>query len=254
VAKVIDDHAVIDRPREVAPGTRLVIIRHGEAVSNVEDLIGGHDGCRGLTDRGVAQCEVLVDRLRTTGELDGAAAVWTSVLPRAIESAEIIAPALGIDVVEKSCSLCEQHPGEADGISWTEFERRYERVSLPGSDPELPLSPGGESWIAFLDRASAGLLDVASRYPGELLVTVAHGGVVAASVIRFLGLPEHGSGVQLHAENTSITEWVRTARRWRLVRFNDVAHLGGPGRDAVRSAVPAWLDNEVTRAPVDQQV
>ena len=70
---------------------RLVIIRHGEAVSNVEDLIGGHDGCRGRTDRGLAQCEVLADRLRTTGELDGAAAVWTSVLPRAIESAEIVA-------------------------------------------------------------------------------------------------------------------------------------------------------------------
>jgi 2,3-bisphosphoglycerate-dependent phosphoglycerate mutase len=239
---------------KVASGTRLVIIRHGEAVSNVEDLIGGHEGCRGLTGRGVAQCEALAERLATTGELDGAAAVWTSVLPRAIESAAIVAPAIGINVVEQSCSLCEQHPGEADGISWAEFERRYARISLPGSDPELPLSPGGESWIAFLDRAAAGLVDVVSRTPGQLVVVIAHGGVIAASMIRFLGIPDDGAGTQLHAENTSITEWVRTVYRWRLVRFNDVAHLGGPGREAVRSVVPAWVDEDTDRSAVDQQV
>ncbi|MGB9113293.1 MAG: histidine phosphatase family protein [Acidimicrobiales bacterium] len=249
-----EEDAMADDAREVAPGTRLVIVRHGEAVSNVEDLIGGHKGCRGLTMRGVAQCEALAERLGTTGELDGAAAVWTSVLPRAIESAAIIAKAIGFDVVEQSCSLCEQHPGEADGISWAEFERRYARVSLPGSDPEIPLSPGGESWVAFLDRAATGLLDVASRAPGQLVVVISHGGVVAASMIRFLGLPDNGAGAQLHAENTSITEWVRTGYRWRLVRFNDVAHLGGSGREAVRSVVPAWVDEEIDRSAVDQQV
>lgn len=250
----MDGRANPSRTREVAPGTRLVIIRHGEAVSNVEDLIGGHLGCRGLTARGVAQCETLAERLRVTDELSGAAAVWTSVLPRAIESAAIIAPALGVDVVEESCGLCEQHPGEADGMTWAEFEQRYKRVSLPGSDPELPLSPGGESWIEFLDRAHAGLIDVVARYPGEVVVAVSHGGVVASSMIRFLGLPDHGSGAQLHAENTSITEWVRTGYRWRLVRFNDVAHLAGPGREAVRSVIPSWVDEEIRRAAIDQQV
>ena len=109
---------------QVAAGTRLVVIRHGEAVANVSDLIGGHRGCRGLTERGVAQCEALAERLRRSGELAGAAAFWTSVLPRAIESAEILAPALGFAAAEQSCSLCEQHPGEADGLSWTEYERR----------------------------------------------------------------------------------------------------------------------------------
>jgi broad specificity phosphatase PhoE len=250
----MDGDDLADATRAVAPRTRLVIIRHGEAVSNVEDLIGGHEGCRGLTARGVAQCEVLAERLRATGELAGAATVWTSVLPRAIESAAILAPAIGVDVVEQRCSLCEQHPGEADGISWSEFERRYERVSRPGSDPELPLSPGGESWIEFLDRAARGLLEVASRSPGELAVVISHGGVIAASLIRFLGIPDNGSGVQLHAENTSLTEWVFTGTRWRLVRFNDVAHLVGPGRAAVRSIPPVWVDEEIVRAAADQQV
>lgn len=250
----MDGEALTGSARDIAAGTRLAIIRHGEAVSNVEDVIGGHRGCRGLTARGAAQCEALAERLRVTGELNGAAAVWTSVLPRAIESAAIIAPAIGFDAAAQSCSLCEQHPGEADGMTWAEFERRYERVSLPGSDPDLPLSPGGESWIEFLDRAAIGLLEVAASAPGQLVVVIGHGGVIAASLIRFLGVPFDGTGVQLHAENTSLTEWVRTGRRWRLVRFNDVAHLGGPGREAVRSMVPSWVDEEVRRAAVDQQV
>ena len=48
-----------------------------------------------------------------------------SVLPRAVETATILAPALGdLDVVQ-DCDFCEQHLGEGDGLSTEEFERRY---------------------------------------------------------------------------------------------------------------------------------
>ena len=51
-------------------------------------------GCTGLTERGGAQAEALRDRLVATGELAGADALYASVLPRAIETAEMLAPAL----------------------------------------------------------------------------------------------------------------------------------------------------------------
>jgi probable phosphoglycerate mutase len=228
-----------------APGTRLAIVRHGEAVCNVEDFIGGHEGCRGLTKRGVRQAEVLAERLRRTGELADAVALWTSMLPRAIETAEIIAPSLGAPVVRRSCGLCERHPGEADGLTWAEYEARYLRVSLPGDDPELPLSPGGESWIDFIDRASASLTALAAAHPGQLLVVVAHGGVIDASVIRFLGLPDHGEAVRLHPDHTSITEWEHTGSRWRFARYNDAAHLAGPDAEELRTPVPDWVGRDL---------
>ena len=31
----------------IAVGTRLAIIRHGEAYANIDSVIGGHKGCRG---------------------------------------------------------------------------------------------------------------------------------------------------------------------------------------------------------------
>ncbi|MGD0219191.1 MAG: histidine phosphatase family protein [Acidimicrobiales bacterium] len=226
----------------IAVGTRLAIIRHGEAFANVDSVIGGHKGCRGLTPRGVTQSEVLAARLVRTGELAGAAALWTSVLPRAVETAAILAPALGLTGFERSCPFCERHPGEADGLTWAEYETRYQRRSLPGDDPEFPTSPGGESWIGFLDRAAAALVALATIHPGELVVVVSHGGVIDASLIRFLELAEHGNVVRLHPDNTSITEWRHTGSRWRLVRYNDAAHLAGLSH--IRSAEPEWVGAE----------
>jgi probable phosphoglycerate mutase len=234
---------------EIGQGTRVVIVRHGEAVCNVEEYIGGPATCRGLTERGVRQAEALAARLARTGELDAAAALYTSVLPRAIETAAIIAPALGGASFVESCSLCERHPGEADGLSWTEYSQRYERRSLPGDEPDLVLAPGGESWAGFLDRASAALTAAAQAHPGGLVVVVAHGGVIDSSMIRFLGLADHGAGVRFHPEHTSLTEWQHTGSKWRLVRYSDAAHLLDPGPVAGSAGRAAGAGNGLLSAP-----
>ncbi|HUY30442.1 MAG TPA: histidine phosphatase family protein [Acidimicrobiales bacterium] len=227
-------------------GTRLVIVRHGEAVCNAEEYIGGHASCRGLTKRGVRQAEALASRLARTRELDGAAAFYTSVLPRAIETAEILAPALGGVRFAESCSLCERHAGEADGLTWSQYSERYRRRSLPGDDPDTPLAPGGESWAGFVDRASSALVALVDAHPGGLVVVVAHGGVIDSSMISFLGLDGHGSAVRLHPEHASLTEWQHIGSKWRLVRYSDSAHLlageDGAGRDAeLLSTPPPWV-------------
>jgi hypothetical protein len=77
--------------------------------------------------------------------------------------------------------------------------------------------------------------------------------VIDSSMIRFLGLAEHGNVVRLHPGNTSITEWHHTGSRWRLVRYNDVAHLAGLAH--VRSAEPEWVGVEPPEwAAIDQQL
>ncbi len=231
------------RDEPLAVGTRLAIIRHGEAVCNAEGFVGGPRSCRGLTALGVRQCEALAARLVATDELGGAAALLTSELPRAYQSAAILAPAFAGLVPERSAALGERLPGEADGLSWVELSRRYGRSSTPGDEPDLPLSPGGESWVEFVDRAAGALFGIARQHPGALVVVVSHGGVIDASLIRFLGLSGHGNGVRLHADNTSITEWRHTGRRWRLVRYNDAAHLHAPD-GALHAEPPEWVFHE----------
>lgn len=233
----------------VSLGTRVVIIRHGEAVCNAEEYIGGHSSCRGLTQRGVRQVEALAARLARTHELDGAVGFYTSVLARAIETAAILAPSLGGASFVQSCSLCERHAGEADGLTWAEYGAKYTRRSLPGDEPDLPLAPGGESWVGFLDRASSALTGLAIEHPGGLVVVVAHGGIIDSSMIRFLELAEHGAGVRLHPEHASMTEWQHIGSKWRLVRYSDAAHLleaelaghDAPGPATLVSPPPPWV-------------
>lgn len=230
---------------DVARGTRLVLIRHGEARCNTEAYIGGHLGCRGLTERGIRQSEILAQRVARTGEFGHCAAIWTSVLPRAIETAEILKTVLPDLVIERSCSLCERHPGEADGMTWEDYGKRYARDALPGDDPHTPLSEGGESWVAFVERAEEALYGLARRYAGQGVIVVTHGGVIDSSLIGFLSLASYGSRVRLHPEHTSITEWEYIGTRWRLARYNDSAHLSEPQYEDLRTPAPEWVHSDI---------
>lgn len=206
--------------------TRLVLVRHGESVATVEQVVGGHDGCRGLSPRGRRQAEALRDRLAATGEA-AADVILTSIMPRAVETADIIAPALGGLPVAQDCDLCEIHPGESDGLSWEEYGRRY-NVDMR-ADPLAPIAPGGESLTDFHGRVSKALLRIVEEHAGRTVVLVCHGGVVAGSFLTFFGLSvDQALHVSVWTENTALTEWACEGDGlWRLVRHNDTAHLMG---------------------------
>ena len=204
--------------------TRLVFVRHGESMATVDQVVGGHEGCRGLSPVGRQQAEALRDRLASTGELT-ADAILTSILPRAVETAEIIAPALGGLPVAQDCDLCEVHPGESDGMTWEEYGRLY-NVDM-AADPLAPIAPGGESLADFHGRVSKTLRRVADEYDGRTVVVVCHGGIVASSFVTFFDLPpDRPMLVEVRVANTALTEWARhDGGRWQLLRHNDVAHL-----------------------------
>ena len=207
--------------------TRLVLIRHGEAQVALDGILAGEDHCRGLSELGRRQAEALRDRLTVTGEVK-ADVVLTSVMPRAVETAEILVPAFGSLSVEQRCELCELHPGESDGLSWDDYRARYGDVDML-ADPTVPVAPGGESLADFQARVASALRAVAEEHAGRTVVVVCHGGIVATSFLTFFGLPvDRPMGAWVVVDNTSLTEWVLgESGQWRLVRHNDAAHLGG---------------------------
>lgn len=208
--------------------TTVVLVRHGESQVTVDQVVGGHAACTGLSDRGRRQAERLRDRLLASGLLSTADALYASVLARAVETAEVIGPGVGGGRLEvtKRCDLCELHVGEGDGMPWAEFTQVYGQPPWD-SDPTAVLSPGSESWTSFVARASAGLHRVADDHPGQLVVIACHGGVIEASFQAFGGLAE-APGARLYPANTGITIWSQEpGRPWRLDRYNDSAHLDG---------------------------
>lgn len=209
--------------------TRLVLVRHGEAECNVAHRFGGPNGCTGLSDLGREQSVLLRDRLSKTGELADASALYASTLPRAVETGEILADAFPELVVRTDARLCELHPGEADNMSFTDYESTYfaEGSGRWSEDPTVPTAPGGESWAGFLDRVSAVLIGLADAHEEETVVAVCHGGLIEASLLQFLSMEGPYRFARFVTENASITEWSRSDDRWRLVRYNDCAHLAG---------------------------
>jgi probable phosphoglycerate mutase len=200
-------------------------------VCNVSGVCGGRAGCTGLTERGVEQVIRLRDRLAVTGELAATDVLYASVLPRARQTAEILAPALvagdgpGLSVISE-CGLCELHPGEADGLSWAEFADRFSPLDWD-KDPDQAIAPGGESWTGFVNRAADMLTAIADRHRGQLVVVACHAGVIEASLLALLPVVggRQGARLQLRTQHASLTSWEVDDGRWRLLGYNDAAHL-----------------------------
>ena len=213
-------------------------MRHGESRAQELGFLGGHDGCQGLSLRGQRQAEALRARLTGSGELATATVLYASLMPRAIETAEIIASALpGLEVV-RDCDFCEGHPGEADGLTWAELAERAPIPVMDGWDPDHRPVPGWETWNEMTVRVARALDGVVARHPGETIVVACHGGVIVQSMLRWLGLAPIAteSRAWLSPQNTSLTEWHFSANPYQkdtlpvqLVRYNDHGHLASLG-------------------------
>ncbi|MGB7103823.1 MAG: histidine phosphatase family protein [Acidimicrobiales bacterium] len=208
-------------------GARLLMIRHGEAVANVKGLAGGPLGDGGLTEEGSAQARALAHRLSITGELATASAFYTSTLPRAMQTGEIVFPAINPALVPtQDAALGELAVGEADGLTWAEIEARYE---LPNwnVDPTQVNVPGGESLIAFYERCISAIDRLVARHPKELVVLVVHGGFIEQAMKLYQGV---GAGTRLRprVEHCSMTEieFGFEGNRMRLLRYNDLSPIG----------------------------
>jgi probable phosphoglycerate mutase len=202
---------------------RLVLIRHGESIHAGTGIISGEQSCRGLTGRGIRQAQRLTGRLRASGEVAECTALLSSPVPRARQTAEIVAGALPGRAVEIERGLLELVPGEADGLPGETYRNRYGAFDLL-AEPGRPFSPGGESWRDFIARIEAFHLRLAERYAGQMVVAVTHAGFIVASFLTRFAIPRPGTGARVDPDFTGLTEWQVQEGAWRLVRFNDVNH------------------------------
>jgi 2,3-bisphosphoglycerate-dependent phosphoglycerate mutase len=208
--------------------THLYLIRHGEAFTNIESVIGGMSGDRGLTERGQAQAQALARRL-AGGEI-AADVLYASTLPRARMTAEHVAEALGLPI-QWDEELHELRPGESDGMRVEDARARFAGFNSFLHEPFTPIAPGGESWGSFQARASAALERLILRHQGQTIAAVVHGGVIEVSFLYLLGLgPQTRARAAFHSQNTAITHWrhvesIGGRQEWQLVAHNDHRHL-----------------------------
>ena len=204
--------------------THLYLIRHGQAMSAARNTLGN----TGLSPLGITQAERLRDRLAATGEI-AADVLIASTMQRAKETAEIIAPALGLPLLFDS-EVEEWRDGEAGNWTTEEFKARFNPIEAV-QKPYIQIAPGAESWAQFMLRASTALNRITTEYQDKTIVIACHGGIIDCSFVAFLGLSTlHLPRAFFNTHNASITHWYKGSfedlpMSWILESYNDVMHL-----------------------------
>jgi broad specificity phosphatase PhoE len=196
---------------------RIYLIRHGESDWNVARRWQGF-APTGLNDTGRQQAQALADYLRTE-PID---AIYTSDLPRALETAHILGAALGA-APQVDTRWREINVGVFQGMTAAEVEQHYpaELAAWRADTPDYRV-PNGESRRELQDRAAAAWHDVAAG-EGRAAAVVSHGGTIRLLLRRLFG-PAAFDSQPLH--NTSITTLTRAADGvWTLESAGATPHL-----------------------------
>jgi len=196
-----------------------VLIRHGQSTWNQEHRIQGQLDPP-LSTEGRRQAELLAPRFsgRTV------AGFYASDLKRAFETAEILAPSIGLRP-EAASSLREIFLGEWEGLTTEEIAVRYpEAWASWVEEPDWDTVPGGEGAAPFDARVGAALEAILGVHPQGDVLVVTHGGVIQIALHRVVGRPSRGL-FPFKIQNASISLIEKRNGRMVIGGVNDIAHL-----------------------------
>ncbi len=212
---------------------RWLLIRHGESVGNLEWRLQGHQEFI-LTDQGRAQAELVAQRLAGLE----VAAVYSSPIRRAWDTAQAVARGLGLEV-QALPDVQEYDFGELSGLTFVEIRERAPEVAtaIASRAGQFPPYPGEEGRETFRRRVCDALWALEERWPGGTVALVTHAGPIAAFLLDVLGMP-YRRPIPFTVSNGSITVVETPERRWPgaprgiLVSLNDTCHLSPLERDS----------------------
>jgi broad specificity phosphatase PhoE len=197
----------------------LILVRHGETPWNREPRFqGGQD--IPLSAEGRRQAEKVAQAL--AGQ--PVAAVYTSPLGRARETAEIVAKPHRLSV-QADEAFREISFGAWEGSTPDEVLARFpEDYRAWRTEPDVVRFPGGEELATAAARVRAGVARLGDRHPVETVVVVSHGVVIRLVVLEALGLSP-GRLRAVHASLGGITEIDYEPGFTTVQRMNALQHL-----------------------------
>lgn len=201
-----------------APPLRLLLVRHGEVLSNRElRYVGTRD--EPLADSGIEQAGRIAAALAPLP----VAAVYSSPLSRARETGARIAAARGLPL-RLEARLREQAFGDWEGLSRAEVLAR-DRESLLRWEADLATAPpGGDALGDIQARVLDLVAGLAREHAGEWVALVSHVGPIKALLCAALGAPlATARHLFLDPATLSVVDW---GERPVVRLFNAHGHLG----------------------------
>lgn len=205
--------------------TRITLVRHGQTVWNAIGRWQGH-AVVPLNNEGREQAERIAGYLASNQP--PCDYLYSSDLPRARETASIIAERLGQAVLLDE-RFREMDAGEWQGLTVDEIKAwDTERFEEMLADPYNNARPGGESYQDQEQRAFDAVQDLASRHPDQHVMIVTHEETIA-SILRAttgMDIPLSCLVPGSFIPNTSLTEIVhQEPTAWDVVTVGATPHF-----------------------------
>jgi probable phosphoglycerate mutase len=200
------------------PDTLILLVRHA-VTDQVGRVIAGRIDTHGLNSEGRTQAAQLARNL------SGAplAAVYSSPIARARETAAAIASARGLDV--QICQeLTEVDVGAWSGRTLDELATIAEWHSF-NDQRGATKPPGGERMQDVQARVVEALDRIANQHVGEIAVAVSHADAIRAALLSYLRMPIDDYW-RLEIDPASVTvvalqpATAARAERTRVIRLN----------------------------------
>jgi broad specificity phosphatase PhoE/ribonuclease HI len=179
--------------------TRFLLLRHGQTELSVQRRYSGR-GNPALTDLGRRQAEAAAQYLAQTG---GIAAVITSPLQRAYDTAAAAAKALGLDVSVDE-DLIETDFGAWEGLTFGEAAERDPELHRRWLRDTSVEPPDGESFDSVANRVRRAQRRIITEHGADTVLVVSH--VTPIKTLLRLAL-DAGQGIlyRLHLDLASLS-------------------------------------------------
>ncbi|MFZ1886966.1 MAG: histidine phosphatase family protein [Candidatus Binataceae bacterium] len=218
-----------------AQGLRGValLMRHGETSWNRSGRVMGRNPIE-LDAEGRAQVERAVPFARELA-ID---LIVSSPLPRARQSAEIIAAGIGSIAVSEDPELSEVQYGRWEGMVFDDLIKDPEYVHYRERPLDHP-TPGGETILHVQTRGVEAISRAIGANPGKRILFVSHGDIIRTVLTHFMGL-DLAQFRRLRIDNATFSGF-QLAGDFAEIKFLNL--LPDPGRAFVAPFTPKSASN-----------
>jgi phosphoserine phosphatase len=202
----------------------MYLVRHGATANNLANppLLQGRGVNAELSEAGRQQADCAA-KLLSHRPL---AAIYSSPLIRAFQTAEIIAQPHGLPI-NTAPAIEEIDVGEWEGRSWKEISRTepeaHQRFIADSANHGYR---GGENMTQVLERAGPALTELLRQHVGSEIAVIAHNVVNRVYVADLLGVPLMRAR-EINQDNCGVNVIRLRADGIKLLSLNSAFHLAG---------------------------
>ncbi len=167
-------NAIINSRLKTKEQMELILIRHGETAFNKDHKLMGKRIDAPLDETGIEQAKEVIAKLP-----EDFAAIYSSPLKRAAQTAHVIADYFGKEVIYRN-ELVERDFGSLSGHTWNDIDKEFGgHVSKADENLEYDYTLyGGENMEHVKERLNTFLEEMKSKHKGEKVVVVTHYGLI----------------------------------------------------------------------------